>query len=119
MKKSFNIVSLAAVMLFSGQMYAQNKDIYTGIEFKMPQVAETSFPSNTVSIKDFGGIAGGNVKNTEAFKKAIDALVKKGGGKLVVPRGMWLTGPIVLQSNINLHIEEGAFVVFSKDKNDN
>jgi len=118
MKKSFNIVSLAAVMLFSGQMYAQNKDIYTGIEFKMPQVAETSFPSNTVSIKDFGGIAGGNVKNTEAFKKAIDALVKKGGGKLVVPRGMWLTGPIVLQSNINLHIEEGAFVVFSKDKND-
>ncbi|MDQ8141908.1 glycoside hydrolase family 28 protein [Chryseobacterium sp. CFS15] len=118
MKKSFNIVSLAAVMLFSGQMYAQNKDIYTGIEFKMPQVAETSFPANTVSIKDFGGIAGGNVKNTEAFKKAIDALVKKGGGKLVVPRGMWLTGPIVLQSNINLHIEEGAFVVFSKDKSD-
>lgn len=118
MKKSFNIVSLAAVMLFSGQIYAQNKDIYTGIEFKMPQVAETSFPSNTVSIKDFGGIAGGNVKNTEAFKKAIDALVKKGGGKLVVPRGMWLTGPIVLQSNINLHIEEGAFVVFSKDKSD-
>ncbi|WP_315054609.1 glycoside hydrolase family 28 protein [Chryseobacterium indoltheticum] len=118
MKKSFNIISLAAVMLFSGQVYAQNKDIYTGIEFKMPQVAETSFPANTVSIKDFGGIAGGNVKNTEAFKKAIDALVKKGGGKLVVPRGMWLTGPIVLQSNINLHIEEGAFVVFSKDKND-
>ncbi len=118
MKKSFNIVSLAAVMLFSGQMYAQNKDIYTGIEFKMPHVAETSFPANTVSIKDFGGIAGGNVKNTEAFKKAIDALVKKGGGKLVVPRGMWLTGPIVLQSNINLHIEEGAFVVFSKDKSD-
>jgi len=118
MKKSFNIISLAAVMLFSGQMYAQNKDIYTGIEFKMPQVAETSFPANTVSIKDFGGIAGGNVKNTEAFKKAIDTLVKKGGGKLVVPRGMWLTGPIVLQSNINLHIEEGAFVVFSKDKSD-
>ncbi|MBD3903496.1 glycoside hydrolase family 28 protein [Chryseobacterium sp. Ch-15] len=118
MKKSFKIISLAAVMLFSGQMYAQNKDIYTGIEFKMPQVKETSFPANTVSIKDFGGVAGGKVKNTDAFKKAIDALVKKGGGKLVVPRGMWLTGPIVLQSNINLHIEEGAFVVFSKDKND-
>ncbi|WP_139420198.1 glycoside hydrolase family 28 protein [Chryseobacterium mulctrae] len=118
MKKSFKIISLAAVMLFSGQIYAQNKDIYTGIEFKMPQVKETSFPANTVSIKDFGGVAGGKVKNTEAFKKAIDALVKKGGGKLVVPRGMWLTGPIILQSNINLHIEEGAFVVFSKDKND-
>lgn len=118
MKKSFKIVGLVAAMMFSGQMYAQNVDIYKGVEFNMPKVVETSFPANTVSIKDFGGIAGGKVKNTEAFKKAIDALVKKGGGKLVVPRGMWLTGPIVLQSNINLHVEEGAFVVFSKDKAD-
>lgn len=118
MKKSFKILGLVTAMLFSGQIYAQNLDIYKNIEFKMPQVAETSFPANTVSIKDFGGVAGGKVKNTEAFKKAIDALVKKGGGKLVVPRGMWLTGPIELKSNINLHVEEGAFVVFSKDKND-
>jgi len=118
MKKSFKIVGLVAAMMFSGQMYAQTLDIYKNIEFKMPQVAETSFPANTVSIKDFGGVSGGKVKNTEAFKKAIDALVKKGGGKLVVPRGIWLTGPIVLQSNINLHIEDGAFITFSKDKND-
>jgi len=118
MKKSFKIIGLIAVMLFSGQTYAQNLDIYKNIEFKMPQVSETSFPANTVSIKDFGGVSGGKIKNTEAFKKAIDALGKKGGGKLVVPRGMWLTGPIVLQSNINLHVEEGALVIFSKDKND-
>ncbi|MDF2554048.1 MAG: glycoside hydrolase family 28 protein [Chryseobacterium sp.] len=118
MKKSFKIIGLVSAIMFSGQIYAQNLDIYKNIEFKMPQVAETSFPANTVSIKDFGGIAGGKVKNTEAFKKAMDALVKKGGGKLVVPRGIWLTGPIVLQSNINLHIEDGAFIMFSKDKND-
>ncbi|MCU7618796.1 glycoside hydrolase family 28 protein [Chryseobacterium sp. PBS4-4] len=118
MKKSFKIIGLVAAMMFSGQFYAQNTDIYKGIEFKMPKVAETSFSANTVSIKDFGGVAGGSVKNTEAFKKAIDALVKKGGGKLVVPRGLWLTGPIVLQSNINLHIEDGAFITFSKDKSD-
>jgi polygalacturonase len=118
MKKSFKIIGLVAAMLFSGQMYAQNLNIYKDIEFKMPQVTETSFPANTVSIKDFGGVSGGKVKNTEAFKKAMDALVKKGGGKLVVPRGIWLTGPIVLQSNINLHIEDGAFITFSKDKSD-
>lgn len=118
MKKSFKILGLVAAIMFSGHIYAQNLDIYKNIEFKMPQVAETSFPANTVSIKDFGGVAGGKVKNTEAFKKAMDALVKKGGGKLVVPRGIWLTGPIVLQSNINLHIEDGAFIMFSKDKND-
>lgn len=118
MKKSLKIVGLLAVMLFSGQINAQNTDIYKGIEFNMPKVVETSFAANTISIKDFGGVAGGKVKNTEAFKKAIDALVKKGGGKLVVPRGMWLTGPIVLQSNINLHVEEGAYIIFTKDKAD-
>jgi polygalacturonase len=118
MKKSLKVVGLVAAMMFSGQTYAQNLDVYKNIEFKMPQVTETSFPANTVSITQFGGVAGGNVKNTEAFRKAIEDLSKKGGGKLVVPRGMWLTGPIELKSNINLYVEEGAFIVFSKDKND-
>lgn len=118
MKKSFKMIGFAAAMLFSGQIQAQNMDIYKNVEFKMPQVTETSFPVATVNITQYGGVAGGKVKNTEAFKKAIDDLSKKGGGKLIVPRGMWLTGPIVLKSNINLHVEEGAFIVFSKDKND-
>ena len=118
MKKSLKVIGLVAAMMFSGQIYAQNLDIYKNIEFKMPQVAETSFAANIVSITQYGGVAGGNVKNTEAFKKAIEDLSKKGGGKLVVPRGMWLTGPIELKSNINLHIEEGAMIILSKDKND-
>ncbi len=118
MKKSFKVIGLAAALLFSAQVFAQHADMYQNIEFKMPQVAETSFPANTVSITQFGGVAGGTVKNTEAFRKAIDELSRKGGGKLVVSRGMWLTGPIELKSNINLHVEEGAFIIFSKDKND-
>jgi polygalacturonase len=116
MKKSLKVIGLVAAMLFSGQIYAQNLDIYKNIEFKMPQVAETSFAANTVSITQYGGVAGGNVKNTEAFKKAIEDLSKKGGGKLVVPRGMWLTGPIELKSNINLHVEEGASLFSVKTK---
>jgi polygalacturonase len=118
MKKSFRVVGFVVAMMFSGQTQAQNMDIYKNVEFKMPQVTETSFPANTVAITQFGGVSGGKVKNTEAFKKAIEDLSKKGGGKLVVPRGMWLTGPIELKSNINLHVEEGAFIIFSKDKND-
>ena len=118
MKNSIKNTFLISAFLFSGFTNAQNSDIYKGIEFNMPKVKETSFASNTLSIKDFGGISDGKTKNTEAFKKAIDALVKKGGGKLVVPRGMWLTGPIELKSNINLYVEEGAFITFSRDKND-
>ena len=46
--------------------------------------------------------------------KAIDALAQKGGGKLIVPQGVWFTGPITLKSNINLHIEKGAVSSFSR-----
>lgn len=70
MKKSLTIIGLVAVMMFSGQTYAQTPDIYKNIEFKMPQVAETSFAANTVSITQYGGIAGGNVKKYGSFQKS-------------------------------------------------
>ena len=69
-----------------------------------------------VSLEDFGGVSDGVTLNTEAFSKAISALVKQGGGKLVVPEGLWLSGPIVLKDNIDLHLERGAVILFSPDK---
>ncbi len=92
--------------------------LYEGLEFDMPRVQVPTFPNNSVSITDFGAVGDGLAKNTEAFAQAIAAVAAKGGGKVVIPRGMWLTGPIVLQNNINLHAEAGAMVVFSKDFND-
>ncbi len=120
MKNIFKILAVSVLSLFSGSCVSQNpmSDIYKGIEFKMPQVTETSFPANTVTIKDFGAVSGGKVKNTEAFRKAISEVSQKGGGKIVVPRGIWLSGPIELKSNINLHLEDGALLIFSKDFND-
>ncbi|KFC21630.1 glycoside hydrolase family 28 protein [Chryseobacterium sp. FH1] len=120
MKKTIKLLALSLATLFSANSFAQlqTADLYKNIEFKMPTVAETSFPATSVSIKDFGAVAGGNVKNTEAFKKAITSINQKGGGKVVVPRGIWMTGPIVLQSNVNLHLEDGAMILFSKDFND-
>jgi polygalacturonase len=55
--------------------------------------------------------------NTVAFGNAMEALSKKGGGQLTVPAGVWFTGPIVLLSNINLHLEKGALILFSSDFN--
>ncbi|WP_018479490.1 glycoside hydrolase family 28 protein [Pontibacter roseus] len=92
--------------------------IYEGIEFYMPRVVEPTFGNYSVSITDFGAVGDGLTKNTAAFEKAIADVAAKGGGKVVVPRGMWLTGPIVLKSNINLHVEDGALVLFSKDLDD-
>jgi hypothetical protein len=81
----------------------------------MPQVKEPKFPSRVVNLARAGGTADGKTLNTEAIAKAISSLAQKGGGKLVIPPGIWLTGPIRLQSNIQLHLEEGALVQFTSD----
>ncbi|WP_082893720.1 glycoside hydrolase family 28 protein [Rufibacter ruber] len=94
------------------------EQVYQGIEFNMPRVQETSFPAYKVSITQFGAVGDGITKNTLAFEKAIAEVAAKGGGTVVIPRGLWYTGPIVLKSNINLHAEAGSMVIFSRDFED-
>ena len=83
-------------------------------EFLLPKGPR--FPSLEVNIKDFG--ARERVLSTEAVAKAIDHVSKCGGGRVVVPKGEWLTGQIHLKSNIDLHFAEGAHVIFSPDPAD-
>ncbi|OOV18168.1 glycoside hydrolase family 28 protein [Flavobacterium sp. LM4] len=103
----------------SGNAVAQklkSNGTYDNIEFKMAKVNEPKIPKNTVNLKDFGAVNGGYVLNTKAFEDAINALSKKGGGKLIIPPGIWLTGPIILKSKIELHAQTGALIKFSPDK---
>lgn len=81
--------------------------------FAMPQLQRPVFPDRTVSIVDTGAVAGGEVKNTAAFAAAINQLARAGGGRVLVPAGRWLTGPIHLRSNIELHLADDAVLVFS------
>jgi polygalacturonase len=74
-----------------------------------------AFPKYAVNLADFGGVGNGVALNTAAFEKALVMLAEKGGGELVVPPGIWLTGPIKLRSKINLHLERGALLKFSGD----
>ncbi|MCD0469708.1 glycoside hydrolase family 28 protein [Flavobacterium sp. JAS] len=112
-----NIVLTVLMINCSDALIAQNsKDNYPGVEFKMAKVKEPVIPKNTVNLKDFGVVNGGYVLNTKAFADAIEALTKKGGGKVIIPPGIWLTGPIILKSNIELHAETGALIKFSTDK---
>ena len=85
------------------------------LPFEMPEVMAPQFPDRQVNLKDFGAVGDGIAVNTEAFAKAIDALASQGGGHLVVPAGVWFTGPIVMKSNIDLHLEMGAVILFSAD----
>lgn len=74
------------------------------------------FPDVNFTIMDYGAVADGKTDNTQAIKDAISACVEAGGGKVIIPSGKFLTGPIHLKSNVNLHLEKGAEVLFTKDK---
>ena len=89
--------------------------VFDKVEFEMPRVVEPVIPDNSVNIAQIGGVADGVTLNTAVFAKAIDSLSQKGGGKVVVPVGIWLTGPIQMKSNIELHLHDGAVVRFSDD----
>ena len=113
--KQLILTALTIVSILSAK--AEDYSIhYQNLPVELKQVVSFDIPNNTVSIADFGGVGDGVALNTEAFRKAISALTKKGGGRLVVPQGVWLTGPIVLKDNIDLHIERNAIVLFSPDK---
>lgn len=91
-------------------------DVYEGIEFTMPRVQEPTFPDFSVSVKDYGAKGDGQTINTQAFADAIAAVSEKGGGRVIIPRGVWITGPIILKSNINIHAAKGALIIFSPNK---
>lgn len=116
LKSTFTLFSAVLISVCAVSQTTQAPDLYEGIEFQMPRVQEPVIPKNTVVITDFGAKSGGQELCTQAFADAIDALSKKGGGRVVIPRGTWLTGPITLKSNIELHAEAGALVVFSTNK---
>ena len=91
--------------------------VYEGLPFEMSEVEQPSFPDYSVSITDFGAVADGKTLNTEAINNAIKDVNAKGGGKVVIPAGLWMTGPIELMSNVNLYTEKNALVLFTDDFN--
>ncbi|MDE5749281.1 MAG: glycoside hydrolase family 28 protein, partial [Duncaniella sp.] len=70
-----------------------------------------AFPDRTLNITRTGARRGRPA--TSAIQKAIDRISAQGGGIVIVPEGEWLTGRIELKSNVNLHLDDGAVLVFS------
>lgn len=81
----------------------------------LPKVQQPVFRKDTINIAAYGAKGNGVFLNTKAINSAIDACNKKGGGVVLVPTGVWLTGPIELKSNVNLHINRDAVLLFTKD----
>ena len=108
------ILALTVNVVCFGGMYEQ----YTRqLPFDMPELSAPKIPDTQVLLTDFHPDNTGQKLCTDGFAKAVEALTAKGGGHLVVPRGVWVTGPIVLKSNIDLHLEKGAVIQFAADEN--
>lgn len=112
-----HLLTLALVMLLTVVAKAEDyQKYYENLPTPVKAVVPVAIPDNVVNLKDCGGVGDGVTLNTEAFQNGISKLTKLGGGRLVIPEGVWLTGPIMLKDNIELHLEFGAVIYFSPDK---
>lgn len=95
------------------------KEIIVEAPFEMPNIKIPDFSNcKKVSIVDFGAVQGNKDKISRAIAKAIDKVNKIGGGTVIIPKGEWITGKIHFKSNVNLHLNKGAILLFSEDPND-
>ncbi len=85
---------------------------------RFPLPEPPRIPSNEVNLRAFAAVEGGQELNTAAFASAIAAAHAAGGGRVVVPPGVWLTGPIHFRDRIELHLEDGAEIRFSQNPGD-
>jgi polygalacturonase len=94
---------------------APEQDPWAELPQILKRIKPPVFPKRDFLVTQFGGVGDGQKDSTEAFQQAIAKCVAAGGGRVVVPAGTFVTGPIHLKSNVNLHVSEGATIKFSRD----
>ncbi|WP_026235946.1 glycoside hydrolase family 28 protein [Echinicola pacifica] len=102
----------------SKQSAEESVDPWSKLDSIRALIQAPEFADREFSILDFGAKEGGEFLNTDAIASAISACNEAGGGKVIVPPGVFLTGAVHLKSNVNLHISEGAVLQFSRNPKD-
>lgn len=115
MTKNIKRILFAAMIMLAANVQSALAETFQVPDFVNQKVELPQIPAYSVNLRDFGANGNGGTLNTEAFAKAMKHLAQKGGGKLVVPAGIWLTGPIQFENNVELHVEQGALVLFTTD----
>lgn len=115
MLRKFIYLFIFVLLLSYG--YAQ-KTIKVDAPFPMRELVVPQFADKDFVITDFGAKQDDQGSCSKAIKSAVEACSKNGGGRVVIPSGHWLTGPIHLKSNINLHLAENAVLKFSDNPED-
>lgn len=97
--------------------------VFAALSLLLPSITAAADPAaassdKRVTITGFGAVADGKTLNTEHIQTAINQLTTKGGGTLVVPKGIFVTGAIFLKPGVSLYLEEGAVLKGSTNRND-
>lgn len=108
-------ILLVTVIMVSSCKSQPQQDPWSEMTNIEARIIPPTFKDVVFNISDFGALGDGKTDCTEAFRKAIDKCSSTGGGTVLVPAGTFLTGPIHLLSKVNLHIEKGATILFSRD----
>lgn len=96
----------------------QENNPWEKLEEIVKTTVEPKFKADTLNILDFGALSNVQTLNTKAFENAIKKCNQNGGGVVLVPQGKFLTGPIHLEDNVNLHLAEGSEILFSTNPKD-
>ena len=112
------IVSGIAVSIFPKVAFAETDVWATEYPRILARIKAPKFKKKDYLITKYGALSDGKTLCTESIKKAIEECSKKGGGRVVVPKGEFLTGAIHLKSNVNLHIQKDATLKFSINPKD-
>ena len=113
------ILSLVFLSFKTEKTKVTVKEVVVKAPFEMPAIKIPDFSNcKKLSIIDFGAVKGNKEKISKAINKAIDKANKMGGGIVVVPEGEWITAKIHFKSNVNLHLDKGAVLLFSEDPKD-
>lgn len=109
-------IGAAGVVVAPSLAFGQSDPWTTEYKSILARIKPPTFRNKNYDIRKFGARPGGEFDCRAAINKAIADCSKKGGGRVVVPAGVWLTGAITLKSNVNLHIAKGATLKFATNR---
>lgn len=120
MMKTLKLLGLALIMSaccnHTYQRSSQELNDAMTSQAKFPlSVVVPEFRDATYDVLEFGADPSGRTLTTEALQAAIDKCNAEGGGTVLMPAGVYFTGPLMLKSNVRLYTEKNTFVLFSAD----
>src|ERR1039457_4429113 len=106
------LAAVAGAALAGSRAWAADDPWITVYPQILKRIQPPKFPNRKFEVTRYGAKPDGKTDCTEAFRKAIEAATRAGGGRVLVKEGVCLTGAIHLKSNVNLVIQKGATIRF-------